>query len=99
MVFRLLENALVSQKIESRKFTIGFYHDPPSRGKLHIPQGQRFLKIYPQQLTGRKETILSVHKCSQLKLWPDFLKDTGDKGFRNGPSKIYGRQQTIFQIF
>ena len=77
----------------------GKYSFSPGRGKLLIPQGQRFLKIYPQQLTGRNETILSVHKCSQLKLCPDFLKDTGDKGFKNGPRKIYGRQQTIFQIF
>ena len=51
MVFRLLENAVASQKIESRHLYLcprqnppPGYNQPPGRGKLLIPQASVFFE-------------------------------------------------------
>ena len=63
MLFRLLENAFASQKIESRYFKIlisDSYHHTPGRGKLLIPPGAAFsqISVSPQQKKGEGVTAI-----------------------------------------
>ena len=83
IVLILLENAFVSQKIESihfhsrsqEKLSPGSYYHSPGKSKLPISLRKRFLKIYflLQQIEGTMRELKKLSKLNMLGYWSQVL--------------------------
>ena len=84
MVFRILENAFVRQKIESsflfmflkKNSPLGSHHQPPGKEKLLTSPRLCFLKNYPPSPRRKEEVTVGEdwRKLWELKQWKQWPK-------------------------